>query len=148
MLARSLGVPRKRLLGWTPSEVHEHEYDDQGRIVRTVVTREPEWDDDSRAEMLALAEYEAGMCSGCGLHRSLCSDPSNHFTFEFDVCTVAAGWAQWGRKVADEDDKAMPGKGEPPETPHPDDGRTERVRMLTPDEVAKARAGRQGSKRR
>ena len=47
--------------------VHEHIYDDQnGRLIRTVVTREPEWDADERAWMLGLAMREASECRRCG----------------------------------------------------------------------------------
>lgn len=56
----------RRFLGWEPSHVAVHEYDDDGRLVRTVSTPEVEWDDDERAWMLALAELEAQSCDGCG----------------------------------------------------------------------------------
>jgi len=46
--------------------VTEHEYD-RGRLVRSVTTRESEWTDQDRTEVLALAEYEASLCPcGCG----------------------------------------------------------------------------------
>ena len=34
--------------------------------MRTVVTREVEWDDDERANMQALVLFEADRCDGCG----------------------------------------------------------------------------------
>jgi len=37
-----------------------------GVHVRTVVTRETEWDDQQQAWMLALAVYRAGLCHRCG----------------------------------------------------------------------------------
>lgn len=40
------------------------EYDDDGRLLGSRV--EVEWDDDERGWMLALAEYEADLCGGCG----------------------------------------------------------------------------------
>lgn len=43
----------------------EHHYDEHGRLVRSVTTREVEWDDDERAQVLALLEYEAQACPGC-----------------------------------------------------------------------------------
>lgn len=46
--------------------VHEHEYDDDGHLMRTVVVREPEWDADERAWMLGLAAREAAECQRCG----------------------------------------------------------------------------------
>lgn len=56
----------KRLLGWEPQQVTEHEYDDAGRLVRSVTSVEVEWDDEQRAWMLALAEADAQSCDGCG----------------------------------------------------------------------------------
>lgn len=32
-----------------------------------MTTREPEWTEDDLAELLALAEYRAGLCECCGL---------------------------------------------------------------------------------
>lgn len=67
--------------GWEPRETHTHEYDDAGRLVRTVVEREPEWDGESYALMAALAEVEHTACSGCGepLEESMSpdADPDN-----------------------------------------------------------------------
>lgn len=55
-----------------PAEVHEHVYED-GVLVRMVVIRESEWDDEQRAWMLGLAEREAAECRRCGgnLHETL-----------------------------------------------------------------------------
>ena len=55
-----MGISHKRFLGWEP--------------VRTVVTDgdvqtvsvEPEWDDEQRDHMIALALYEDGLCAVCG----------------------------------------------------------------------------------
>lgn len=55
----------RRFDGWEPAEVHEHTYDGD-RLIRTVVTRESEWDDDQRAWMLGLAERESAECKRCG----------------------------------------------------------------------------------
>jgi hypothetical protein len=46
--------------------VTEYEYDDAGRLVRAVTTRTPEWDEESRAEVIAWLDYEAQQCPGCG----------------------------------------------------------------------------------
>jgi hypothetical protein len=64
--ARTLGISVKRLDGWEPREIHEHEYDESGRLARTVVVREVEWDDEERGWLLALAEREAAECRRCG----------------------------------------------------------------------------------
>lgn len=53
-------------MGWEPTRVTEHEYDDAGRLVRSVETTEVEWDDEQRSWVQALKEVEAQSCSGCG----------------------------------------------------------------------------------
>lgn len=63
--ARSLGIALKRFEGWEPRTETVHEYDSQGRLIRSVTTTETEWDEQETAWMLALAEYEADTCSGC-----------------------------------------------------------------------------------
>jgi hypothetical protein len=63
--AMTLGIPVRRLDGWEPVEVHEHEYDGD-RLVRTVVRREPEWDDEQRGWAQAWVAYRAGVHDACG----------------------------------------------------------------------------------
>ncbi|MFD6770587.1 hypothetical protein ACFWC6_30690 [Micromonospora chalcea] len=64
-------------MGWEPAEFTEHEYDEQNRLVRSVTTREPEWDDEERGWMLALAVYRASLCPHCGRPLSVCTDPES-----------------------------------------------------------------------
>lgn len=64
-------MPRSRLEGREPGEVTEHEYDDAGRLIRSVTTREPEWTEQDTAEILALAAYRDSLCECCGLPKSL-----------------------------------------------------------------------------
>jgi ferredoxin len=52
--------------------VHTHEHDEAGRTVRTVVTREPEWDEESYGLVAALADLEASTCDGCGMPLDEC----------------------------------------------------------------------------
>lgn len=49
-----------------PAEVHEHYAPDGTLTGTTVVTREPLWDDDSRAWALALQMREDAECRRCG----------------------------------------------------------------------------------
>lgn len=51
-----------------PTEVHEH-YDADGNYTgKTVVTRESEWDDETRERALNLTAYDESLCAcGCGL---------------------------------------------------------------------------------
>ena len=64
--AFGLGISVKRFDGWEPVEVAEHEYDDSGRLVRTVTRREPEWDDEQRGWALAWLTYKANVHDACG----------------------------------------------------------------------------------
>lgn len=93
-------------------------------MLEVTVNREPEWDDESRAEMLSLAEYEAGICE-CGFHKSLTRDKANRFSFEVDHCPVCAGVAQYGRLQArdDAEEEEKLGKSAPPAAKRPADGR-------------------------
>ena len=103
---------------------------------------EPEWDDESRAEMLALAEYEAGICD-CGFHKSLTHDKANHFKFETDRCPVCAGWARYGRLQSrdDAEEEEKLGKDAPPTMPRPGDGRRVFMAMSRGSSVAKESPG-------
>jgi hypothetical protein len=52
-----------------------YEYDEAGRMVAS--RPEPEWDDQERGWMLALADLEAGECHGCGGDLEETTDPEN-----------------------------------------------------------------------
>jgi hypothetical protein len=67
-LARTLGISYKRLRGWEPTTVYEH--DDAGRLVSS--RPETEWDATEVAWMQALGDYEATLCEHCGLPRDVC----------------------------------------------------------------------------
>lgn len=136
-----MGKSEKRILGWEPAEFHEYHYDDEGRVASVTVTREVEWDDESRDDMLALAHYEAGICE-CGFHSSLTSDPSNFFTIEQSRCLVCKGAAVHSRiqQAADDEEIARMGEDPPPDRVRPDDGRRTYLRPMTSDEAQAARA--------
>lgn len=127
-------MSEKRLLGWEPSEIHTHEYDAAGRIVRTIVTREVEWDDVERAKMQGLALYESQICA-CGMHESVAkTDPD--LDIELPVCPVCAGLAQQMRVLASQDERQVKALGEKPapETERPTDGRSVRLKFKRTDE--------------
>jgi hypothetical protein len=87
------------------------------------VTREPEWDDDERAKLLALAQYESEICD-CGFHTTVAdSDPA--LAMKVRVCPVCAGLAQNFRVIRAQDDAAEKqlGQNPPPERERPEDGR-------------------------
>ena len=92
-------------------------------MVRTIVTREPEWDDQQRTNMLALAEYEADLCA-CGLPKHVAdADPS--LEVKYRVCPVCAGLAKTARIQQSIDETATRALGEKPapEADRPTDGR-------------------------
>lgn len=131
--ARDLRISKKRLLGWEPTETHVYTHDDAGRVASVTVTREPEWDDESREEMLALAEYEAGVCD-CGFHFSIANDESNVFSFKVTRCPVCAGAAGYSR-LQESDDRELDARLGPnpePTTPRRADGRQVRIAMTPP----------------
>jgi hypothetical protein len=59
-------VAPSRWRGREPKTTITHEYNDDGRLVRSVVSRETEWLESDRAEALALGLEDAARCGGCG----------------------------------------------------------------------------------
>jgi hypothetical protein len=118
-------VSHKRILGWEPTETHEYRYDDEGRVSSVVVTREAEWDDVERANMLALADYEADLCH-CGLPSSL-ADTNPDLQVKYRHCPVCAGLARVTRIQAKRDatevEEAYGKQGPRPGDRIPQDGR-------------------------
>jgi hypothetical protein len=130
-------VSEKRLLGWEPAEQHDHEYDEDGLLVRTVVTREAEWDDLERDKMLALAQFEAEVCA-CGMHYTIAdADPSLELTLR--VCPVCAGMAQQMRVLQARDEATAKARGDkaPPGVRRPEDGRHIGLRPKPPGQPGK-----------
>lgn len=77
--ASRLGISVKRFYGWEPKQVTEYVLED-GRLVRSVTTRESEWDDEERGNVLALLEYERQLCSGCGGYLPETTDKNASYT--------------------------------------------------------------------
>lgn len=104
-------------------------------MASVTATREPEWDDAERDQMLALQAYERGVCE-CGFHESQI-DPAKLFvTFEDRVCPVCAGADVHARvKLANDGDTSKAS----PKEPRPADGRRTYIRRLSPEEVENAR---------
>lgn len=118
-------MSEKRLLGWEPTETHVHTYDDEGRLVRTVVTRDVEWDDQQRANMLALADWEADLCH-CGLPTAV-ADTDPDMQIKYRDCPVCSGLARATRIQAANDaalvQQVYGQKGAQPSDELPQDGR-------------------------
>jgi hypothetical protein len=77
--------------------------------------------------MLALAEFEAGICD-CGLHRSL-ADQDPALKLELPVCPVCADLAKSLRIIhdGDRDELNTQGKNARGDAAGPDDGRQIRL---------------------
>lgn len=73
--------------GWAPREVHEH-FDPDGTLTgRTVIQREPLWDDSDRERALELEAFEAGLCQcGCGQPLAEALDRNRAFDVQKVVC--------------------------------------------------------------
>lgn len=112
------------------------------------MTREPEWDDEQRDRMLALADYEAGICSGCGWHHDLIHEPGAGFKIDLDTCPVCAQVAQYGRwqEELDKENDRRIGETDARE-PRPTDGRKVRLQHLTPQQAELERARRAARRR-
>ncbi len=81
--------------------------------------------------MIELRIYEAGLCSGCGYHRTLTTDTDNLFDIVHEHCNVCAALAKYGRTQDVKDKKALKsigGDDARPEIKRPDDGRHVTVR--------------------
>lgn len=120
-------------MGWVPGEVHEHEYDDAGRLVRTTVAREPEWDDYEREKMLALGLFEAGICE-CGFHESLAHDPNQWFDLKDKVCPLCADLAVRDRVRGKRDQAEADALKDKPSSPRASDGRRSFVQPMAAEE--------------
>lgn len=54
--------------GREPVQTTDYEYDEDGRLRRSICTSEPRWTEQDRAEVLAYEYYQSLFCPcGCGL---------------------------------------------------------------------------------
>ncbi|MBM0277807.1 hypothetical protein [Micromonospora tarensis] len=79
--AERLGIAPRRLDGWEPAETTTYEHDGDGRLVRSVTVREPEWSEQDRAWMAALAAHRSGRCPSCGGDAAVCCAPDGDGAF-------------------------------------------------------------------
>lgn len=80
--------------------------------------------------MLALVEYERGVCDGCGFHSSI-ADEDPFFTLEEKVCPVCAQTeAELRARDRAEQEYGSESRG---------DGRKRYLRLLAPHEVEQMR---------
>lgn len=110
-------------------------FDDEGRKVGAIVTREPEWDDEQRAAMEDLVAYEAEVHDLCGLHDSVAkADP--YITIDGRDCPLCAQVAAKVRVLGESDHKEAEALREAPGSVRRSDGVFRFVRMMTPAEIA------------
>lgn len=77
-----------RFRGDAPSSETTYEYDDAGRLVRSVTTADPDWTPTDRGLALALLAERAETCGQCGHPMSVCRDPrtARTWTVVTEVC--------------------------------------------------------------
>ena len=69
-------MPLSVFLGEPVHEVTEYEYDQAGRLTRSVTTRPSPWTDEDRGWLMALLAEEREVCPGCGQPLEVCRDPA------------------------------------------------------------------------
>ncbi len=83
--------------------MHTPEYDESGRLIRTVVEREPEFDDEQYQMLAALAEHEASLNElGIPLDEAMSkgADPDNRNGTHRYVVETAIDWSIHARDLA------------------------------------------------
>ena len=69
------------MAGWEPATVTHYEYDDDGRLVRSVTVSEAEWSPEDVALLVASRQAERELGSH-GIPLSEAFDPANQFRFK------------------------------------------------------------------
>lgn len=70
---------------------------DESGTITGIRPTEPEWDATERDWMLALAEYEATLCPGCGLPDDICKSGEMGLDHTARVC-----WGSAHRRIAEQ----------------------------------------------
>lgn len=102
-VARSWGVSPSVFFGAGTQAVTTYEYDDLGRLLRSVTVHESSWRDEDRDLAYALAEWENGLCPGCGgeLADTMNRDHEGAYVADRErlgICWRCAGQATAGRE--------------------------------------------------
>lgn len=103
------------------------------------MTREPEFDDLERDKLLALGQYEAGLCD-CGIHKSISHDKTHVFTLEAEWCPLCQALAVQKRELDNLDSDAFERAGNDRVKRLPSDGRRTYLRELTTTEIEERRS--------
>jgi hypothetical protein len=80
--ARALGISLRRFDGWTPTKTTRYRRDRRGRVLEAVTTVEPEWNDEQRGLMLALARYQSLLHGPCGGYLPETTDRANEGAYK------------------------------------------------------------------
>lgn len=85
-------MPLSRWLGREPRTITTHEYDEAGRLTRSVTHREPEWTAEDRGWLQALLAEQAETCRGCGHPVDESADPASayHWSIREVRCQACA----------------------------------------------------------
>lgn len=76
-----MGISVRKFLGWEPGEVTTFEYDDDGRMVRAITVREPEYSHLDRRWLRDSFEQDSAQRSSTGWLMSEATDPANRYKF-------------------------------------------------------------------
>lgn len=76
-----MGISVRKYLGWEPGEVTSFEYDDDGRLLRAITVREPEFSDIDRKWLMDSWEAEQAPRGSHGWLMSEATDPANQGKF-------------------------------------------------------------------
>lgn len=74
------------LSGWTPITVTRYEYDDAGRMVRSVSVTESEWSAEDRDVLVASQQYARSLNAN-GIPIDEATDPDNQFAWQGHIIT-------------------------------------------------------------
>lgn len=98
-------MPPSKFEGREPATETRYFYDRRGRLTRSVTTREPQWTDQDRTELLALAEYRDTLCpNGCGQPISESTsnaDTGPQYNISRTTCRACAAVLEEKRAAAD-----------------------------------------------
>lgn len=83
-----VGQPYSVFRGESRSSATSYEYDDDGRLTRSVTVHEPMWTDEDRLLVLGLLHVEEETCEICGHPKSECRDQKTAGTWQVltEIC--------------------------------------------------------------
>lgn len=98
-------------LGAPSTERHDHHDADGNLTGHTIVTRDSDWDEDSRQAAFALHEDKTDRCPDCGQLIEECSDPSVDYYPQLARCYHTAARLRAARAYEKKHEKDVPLEG-------------------------------------